>query len=67
MLAAVNAVGQTGNAVFGGHSMIVDPWGKVVIEVGESPTLATADIDLDQVDRIRAKIPVFEDRRPETY
>ncbi|WP_343416958.1 carbon-nitrogen family hydrolase [Candidatus Flexifilum breve] len=66
-MAAVNAVGQTGNAVFGGHSMIVDPWGKVVIEVGESPTLATADIDLDQVDRIRAKIPVFEDRRPETY
>lgn len=66
-MAAVNAVGQTGNTMFGGHSMIVDPWGKVVIEVGESPTLATADIDLDQVDRIRAKIPVFEDRRPETY
>ena len=66
-MAAVNAVGVTGATTFGGHSMIVDPWGKVVIEVGESPTLATADIDLDQVDRIRAKIPVFEDRRPDMY
>jgi omega-amidase len=66
-MVAVNAVGQTGNTVFGGHSMIVDPWGRVVIEVGETPTLATAEIDLDEVDRARAKIPVFDDRRPDMY
>jgi len=66
-IVACNAVGQTGNTNFAGHSMIVDPWGKIVIEVGESPTLATAEIDLDLVDKVRAKIPVFEDRRPDTY
>lgn len=66
-MVGVNAAGQTGNTTFGGHSMIVDPWGRVVIEVGDAPTLATAEIDLDEVDRIRAKIPVFDDRRPEMY
>lgn len=66
-IVATNAAGQTGNTVFGGHSMIVDPWGKIVIEVGEAPTLATAEIDLDVVDTVRARIPVFEDRRPDIY
>ncbi len=66
-IVATNAAGQTGNTVFGGHSMIVDPWGKIVIEVGEAPTLASAEIDLDVVDTVRARIPVFEDRRPDIY
>ena len=66
-IVATNAAGETGNTVFGGHSMIVDPWGKIVIEVGEAPTLATAEIDLDVVDTVRARIPVFEDRRPDIY
>jgi predicted amidohydrolase len=51
----------------GGHSMIVDPWGRIVVEVGETPTLATAEIDLSMVETVRARIPVLEDRRPETY
>jgi predicted amidohydrolase len=66
-IVATNSVGQTGNNTFGGHSMIVDPWGKIVMEVGEQPTLATAEIDLDYVDVIRNRIPVFEDRRSDIY
>lgn len=66
-IVACNSVGHTGDKVFGGHSMIVDPWGKIVIEVGESAMLATAEIDMDLVDSVRAKIPVFEDRRPDVY
>jgi omega-amidase len=64
---AVNAAGQSGDKVMGGHSMVVDPWGKVLIEVGEAPTLITAEIDTDLVDSTRAKIPVFDDRRPDLY
>lgn len=64
---ATNAAGQTGDTVFGGHSMIVDPWGKVIVEAGEDPMLVTAEIELDRVDEIRKRIPVFDDRRPETY
>jgi predicted amidohydrolase len=66
-IVATNSVGQTGDKVFAGHSMIVDPWGKIVMEVGETPTLATAEIDIDYVDVVRIKIPVFEDRRPDVY
>ncbi len=64
---ATNSCGETGGAVFGGHSMIVDPWGKVVVEAGEDACLLTAEIDLDEVDRVRQTIPVFEDRRPDAY
>jgi predicted amidohydrolase len=47
--------------------MIVDPWGKVVIEGGETPQLLTAEIDMDVVDEVRDRIRVFEDRRAELY
>lgn len=66
-MVACNAAGQIGDKVYGGHSMIVDPWGKIVVEVGEAPTLVTAEIDLDYVDIVRGRIPVFEDRRTDIY
>ena len=64
---AVNSCGDTGGTVFGGHSMIIDPWGKVIIEAGKAEALLSAEIDLAEVDRVRETIPVFEDRRPDAY
>ncbi len=66
-VAATNACGDTGGTVFAGHSMIVDPWGKVIAEAAEDECLLQAEIDLDEVDRVRRAIPVFEDRRPDAY
>lgn len=66
-IVATNAAGQTGDTVFGGHSMIVDPWGKIVVEAGEDPMLLTADIEMDLVDEVRERIPVFADRRTDIY
>jgi predicted amidohydrolase len=66
-IVATNAAGETGDTVFAGHSMIIDPWGKVVIEGGEDPNLLTAEVELDLVEEVRQRIPVLEDRRPETY
>lgn len=66
-IVACNAAGKTGETVFGGHSMIVDPWGKIVIEAGESPNLLTAEIELDEIEAVRKRIPVFEDRRADIY
>lgn len=62
-----NAAGESGEQVFGGHSMIVDPWGKIVVEAGESPQLISAEIELDTVKEVRGKIPVFEDIRKDIY
>lgn len=66
-MVAVNACGRTGDTVFGGHSMIVDPWGKIVVEAGEMPALLTVEIDTDLVNVVRSRIPVFDDRRPDLY
>ncbi|MBZ0279135.1 MAG: carbon-nitrogen family hydrolase [Anaerolineae bacterium] len=66
-IVACNSAGQTGDAIFGGNSMIVDPWGKVVVSGGESPNLLTAEIEMDAVDEIRKRIPIFEDRRTDIY
>ncbi|MGJ3237208.1 MAG: carbon-nitrogen family hydrolase [Anaerolineae bacterium] len=64
---ACNAAGDTGDTVMGGHSMVIDPWGRVVVEAGETPQMVTVTIDLDEVDHARAKIPVFDDIRRELY
>ncbi len=64
---ACNRVGRSKNTDFFGHSCIIDPWGEMVIELGEGEMLGTAVIDISQVNEVRAKIPVFEDRRPEVY
>lgn len=64
---ACNRVGKSGDTAFFGHSMIIDPWGEVLVEAGEEETILYADIDLSLVDTVRSKIPVFEDRRPALY
>ncbi len=66
-LVACNRVGESKGTHFFGHSCIIDPWGETVIEGGETAELLTATIDMAQVTAVRAKIPIFQDRRPEVY
>ncbi|MCO6453613.1 MAG: carbon-nitrogen family hydrolase [Caldilineales bacterium] len=66
-VAAVNRVGSDRANSFCGHSALIDPWGETVVEVDETPQLLTAAIDLDLADAVRARIPVFADRRPDLY
>ncbi len=46
-----------------GHSLVADPWGRVVVELGTEPELAFADLDLAAIEEVRARIPVLEHRR----
>lgn len=46
-----------------GHSMIIDPWGKVLAEAGSEPAVITAEIDLDRLAKYRADLPVIEHQR----
>ncbi|KFH65791.1 hypothetical protein MVEG_07894 [Podila verticillata NRRL 6337] len=51
-----------------GHSMIVDPWGKVLAECdGHSEGIAVAFVDLASLTRIRAEMPVLEHRRYDIF
>jgi len=47
-----------------GHSLIVDPWGRVALDMGEDAGLGFADIDLQLVAEARAQIPALDHRRP---
>lgn len=50
---------STGRKTFG-HSVIIDPWGKVISEKTENtPGVIYADIDLDEVKRVRKILPVL--------
>jgi predicted amidohydrolase len=42
-----------------GHSLIVDPWGRILAEAGVEPGFIAADIDLGLVAEARAKIPAL--------
>ena len=48
-----------------GHSLVVDPWGEVVLDMGgESPGLAFAEIDPARIAEVRAQLPSLANRRP---
>ncbi|XP_015782741.1 deaminated glutathione amidase [Tetranychus urticae] len=50
-----------------GHSMVVDPWGSIIAQVGEEVGLAIAIIDPELQRKVRAKLPVWTDRRSDLY
>lgn len=64
---ACNRMGTSGDTSFFGHSLIIDPWGEIVAEAGEEEGILRGDIDLELVEQVRSRIPVFEDRRPSLY
>jgi len=66
-VAAVNRVGSDRDNTFCGHSMLVGPWGDIIVEADETPELLIATIDLGEADIARQRIPVLRDRREECY
>jgi len=46
-----------------GHSMIVDPWGKVIAVRPDGPGIVMAEIDLDYLAKIRAELPALDHRK----
>jgi nitrilase len=46
-----------------GHSMIVDPWGKVIAELADGPGIVCAEIDLNYLAKIRVELPALKHRR----
>lgn len=65
---AVNRVGRDRDNTFFGHSLVVDPWGEVLIEGSATEEeLLVVDIDFGSVAAVRQRIPVFADRRPDCY
>ena len=41
-----------------GHSIVTDPWGRVLAELDQQEGILEADLDLDLIDRVRRQIPL---------
>ena len=46
-----------------GHSLAIDPWGEVLLDMGDAQGLGFVDLDAGRVDEVRARIPVLAHRR----
>ena len=58
---AVNRVGEDQNYTYGGNSVVFDPYGEVVIQLGDEEKLRTVDIDLSKISEFKDKFDVVED------
>jgi predicted amidohydrolase len=54
---------EVGRQTFG-HSLVVDPWGEVLLDMGEEPGVGFAEIDLKRISDVRSRIPALSHRRP---
>jgi predicted amidohydrolase len=66
--AYVVAAAQVGEHADGrrtyGHSLVVDPWGEVLLDLGgEAPGLGFAELDPERIAEVRAQLPSLANRR----
>ena len=66
-LAFVLAAGQVGRhnpkRVTYGHSLVVDPWGQILTEMGDREGVAVAELDFAYQDKVRRELPSLSHRR----
>lgn len=49
------------------HSMLCDPWGNVLTDLGTEPTHKLVEIDLDIAVEVRKQLPLMSARRTDLY
>ncbi|HET7709127.1 MAG TPA: carbon-nitrogen hydrolase family protein [Sphingomicrobium sp.] len=47
-----------------GHSLVVDPWGDVLLDAGEAVGVHFAEINLKRIEEVRRSLPALHHRRP---
>lgn len=53
---------EDGRATYG-HSLVVDPWGEVLLDMEDEQGIGFADLALDRVEEVRARLPALAHRR----
>ena len=64
---AANQFGKHPDGASYGRSMIIDPWGTILATAPDGISMAIADLDFEQLKRIRQQLPSVANRRPEVY
>lgn len=60
------APNQVGN-IYCGHSMVIDPFGSTMADMGNREGIEIIDIDSSRIDRIRRTLPLLMNRRTDVY
>jgi len=63
VIAAAQAGSHEDGRVTYGHSLVVDPWGEVLLDMGEASGVAVVEIDPGRLAEVRRQIPVLQHRR----
>jgi predicted amidohydrolase len=66
-VAGVNRVGEGGELRYAGDSVVVSPWGEVLVEGAADEAVLVFDVDPAIVRDARARFPALRDRRPAAY
>jgi predicted amidohydrolase len=66
--AYVIAAAQSGHHEDGrstyGHSLVVDPWGEVLLDMGEGSGIGFCDLDPQRISDVRRQLPSLANKRP---
>jgi deaminated glutathione amidase len=54
---------EDGRETFG-HSLVVDPWGEVLLDMREQEGLGLVELDMARLTEVRGRIPALANRRP---
>ena len=46
-----------------GHSLVIDPWGEVLLDMGEGAAVKTVEVDLSRITDVRSRVPALSHRR----
>jgi predicted amidohydrolase len=60
------APNQIGN-IFSGRSMVVDPFGIVLLDMGNREGMEVVEIDKSRVQKVRELLPLLKNRRTDVY
>jgi predicted amidohydrolase len=61
--AAQSGTHEDGRATYG-HSLVIDPWGEILLDMGDQIGVGFAGIDMARIAEVRARIPALAHRRP---
>jgi deaminated glutathione amidase len=61
--AAQSGLHEDGRETYG-HSLVVGPWGEVLLDMGRGEGVGFAEIDLADLEGVRARVPALRHRRP---
>lgn len=62
----VVAPDQVGN-IYAGRSMVVDPFGAVLLDMGQSEGMEVVELDMKKVKEVRQSLPLLKNRRTDIY